>query len=1071
MNKVGKEFLDDLTGLYNRRYLLKKIPKQLEETQRNETPLSIVMIDLDHFKNVNDTYGHACGDEVLREFAIFLKTLLRQNDTVFRYGGDEFICILPNTDYEQARRISWRFIEQCRVRDFSKIRLTLSIGIASSPMGGKDWSELFDIADRNLYTAKRHGRDRIGVFDEEKRGLTIPTEEIVGRDEETNKVKGFIDPIFTGGGGAVCISGEIGVGKTRLVREIVSDPDFQDVQFLHSNLSATTKSIPYYPFREIIRTVINKQGTESIKAIPRAYQIELVKIVPELSDKAKETDEHIYMVDKFRLFESVRKFLALLASKQPLYVVLDNINWADQSSLDLLYYLVRTLRKNPIFFFLVYRIEEADDSIFQNMLHLMVREKLYEEIILEPLRTSDVARMLSLIIDAAPPFELTDYIFNESGGNPFFIEELMKSLEINDALVWDKGRCVFNKNKRVAIPNSIEGVVERKLTILGGEACGLLRYAAVIGRDFDFAFLKDVTGMNEGHLFDLMDDILRMRLLKESGGEQYCFAEEIIREVIYNRIGGIKLKHYHQAVGERLLSFYKDRIKEISEELAHHFYLGKDRKRAIEYSMIAADQAKDAYANRDAIRFYTWAIECLKDKAIADKELKEIECLRNRAGVLNLIGENVKAVADLERAISKAKEVGKKKEEADCLTNLCKFYLDIACYRKILKRADIALRIYQELDDKKGEANSLNDFGIAYDNLSEYQKALKFYKRSLKIREEIGDPKGKSSSYNNIGVLHHNLGEYSKALDFYKRSLKIDEENGYRIGEGMTLNNIGVAYSDLGENSRALEFHQHALEIREEIGDRKGEAVTLINIGLIYDNLGEYSRALEYHQRSLEIAREIGDPKTEATILDNVGNIHEHLGEYNKALKSYHRSLRIKEEIGDRKGEAEILKNISDTLVETKDFSTAEEYCRKAYAIAQQIESKSLLANVFLGITSLYLVNDNLTDAEKLLNRILSLADELNSKRIKAEALSFLGRLHTKEKKWDRAKSSFGESISILKQIKARFELARVYYYQGLMFQGSGDRVNAKECLTMAMRTFKKLGAKGWIKKIEGLAY
>jgi diguanylate cyclase (GGDEF)-like protein len=127
MAKIGKEYIDDLTGLYNRRYLLLEAIKKLKSAEQSEMPLSIVFIDLDHFKNVNDTYGHARGDVVLKEFGEFLKRELRQNDTVYRYGGDEFICILPNADYKQAVMVSGRFMKKCRAEEFAKNRLTLSI--------------------------------------------------------------------------------------------------------------------------------------------------------------------------------------------------------------------------------------------------------------------------------------------------------------------------------------------------------------------------------------------------------------------------------------------------------------------------------------------------------------------------------------------------------------------------------------------------------------------------------------------------------------------------------------------------------------------------------------------------------------------------------------------------------------------------------------------------------------------------------------------------------------------------------------------------------------------------------
>ncbi|MCK4234275.1 tetratricopeptide repeat protein, partial [candidate division WOR-3 bacterium] len=1065
--KIGREYFDDLTGLYNRRYLISLVSGRLKETQGNNIPLSIVLIDLDHFKNVNDTYGHTRGDVVLKEFALFLKSLLRQGDTVFRYGGDEFICMLSSTDYGQAVKISQRFIEQCRVREFSQIRLTMSIGIASSPENARDWQELFDIADRNLYSAKRHGRDRVGVYERERKGLLIPTDEIIGRDEEISKVRGFIDPIFEGGGGTVCISGEIGVGKTRLVHEVVKDSNYRDIQFFGSNLSATTKSIPYYPFREIIRGVINREGVGSVDVISGAYRIELMKIVPELSGELRGMGKQVFMTDKFRLFEGVRRFLALQCSACPIFVCLDNVHWADEGSLELLHYLVRVLRESGVFFFLVYRIEEIKDSPFQDVLRLMSRERLYERVDLKPLEVSGVARMLSLIIDGIPSVDLTDYIFNQTGGNPFFIEELMKSLEESGAIEWDGSGWRFDRGKGVVIPYSVEGVVERKLGMLDSEACGLLEYAAVLGREFDFSFLRDITNMNEGHLFDLMDDIIGMQLLEEGGKEHYCFTEDMIREVIYSKISGVKLKRYHQVVGERLLSLYEGRTEGVVEELANHFHRSGDLERAIEYSVVAGDRAKDAYANRDAIRFYDIAIECLAESEAEEKEVKEIEYLKKRAAVLDLVAENEKAVEDLEEAIKKAKVLGERKWEASCLIALCKVYFAIAQYKDTIELAEIALKIYRELNDKEGEARGLNCIGIAHWYLGEFQSALELYQTSLKIAKDIGNRKLEAMTLGNCSIIFWNLDDYSKALEYYKRSLKITKETGDSETEGRALNNIGLIYGTLGEDSKALEYYKRSLKISREIGDRKVEASTLNNIGIIYVGFGIYEKALKYYMDSLKLTKEIGVRKVEAMSLNNIGILYSNLGEYSKALEYCANSLEISREINDRQTEAESLVGIGDSYLEIGDLSSAEKYYKKALKIARKIKLKSLIAEVLISFTSLYFNKNDFVKVKERLNKILSLTDKLDSRNIKAKALSLSGRLYTKEKRWDEAKYSFGESISIFKGLKRKFELAQVHYYQGLMFAESDDKVNAKKSFKLAVEIFKKIGAKGWIKKIE----
>jgi diguanylate cyclase (GGDEF)-like protein len=1100
MDEIRKEYIDDLTGLYNRRYLLTNIPKKLKETQCDKKPLSIVLIDLDHFKNVNDTYSHTRGDVVLKEFAAFLKTLLRSDDTVFRYGGDEFVCILPNADYEQAKWISQRFIEECRNKEFAQIRLTMSIGIASSPLNARDWHTLFEIADRNLFSAKRHGRDRISILEKEKKELIIPTGEIIGRESEITKIKEFISPIFSGNGGAVCISGEVGVGKTRLVHECVKRFQLWDIRILESSLAATTSSIPYYPFRDIIRTVINKEGKGSIKEIAMAYQIELVKIIPEISGKSSDVEKNIFMLDKFRLFEGVRRFLALQVSKSPLFVCLDNIHWIDQGSLELLHYLIRALRKSPIFFFLIYRVEEIKDSFFQSVLQLMGREGLYEKINLETLETADIAQMLSLIIDASPPFELIEYIFKKTRGNPFFIEELMKSLETSRALIWDEDKWKFDESKKVAIPYSVEGVVDRKLVMLNKEAQGLLEYAAVIGREFDFAFLRDITKMNEGHLFDLIDDILEVRLLKESGGERYCFSENIIREIIYNQISGAELRRYHQIVGERLLGIYKDRIKEVVEELSHHFYISGDRKKAIKYSMIAADRAKDAYANQDAIRFYTWVIESLRHEAIIGRELEEIECLRKRAIVSNLVGENDNAAMDLKEAIKKSKQMSDKGREADCLIAFSKVYQDMAQCNKAAKKAGVALEIYRELDNKKGVADSLNNIGVVYEILGDYSKALEFYQGSLKttkeivdrrgeaasfynigviyknlgeyskaleflqeslmISEEIGDHKGKAASFNNIGIAYEILGDYSKALEFYQDSLKIEEMIGNRMGEAACFNNIGIIYYYFGEYTKALEFYQRSLKIREEIGERRGQATSFNNIGIIYNNFGEYTKALEFYQRSLKIREEIGDRKGEAASLNNIGIINNNLGESTKALEFYQRSLKIREEIGDRRGEAASLNNIGIIYNNFGEYTKALEFHQRSFKINKKIADCWGEVGSLLSLGDTYFEKGDFSVAGKYYNKAHLLARKIKSKLFLAYAFLSLTSLYLTKSNLADAEKRLNQTLSLADELGSKEIKTKALCLSGRLYtkQKKWDRAKSsfKESISIGEELKRK---------------
>jgi diguanylate cyclase (GGDEF)-like protein len=152
---------DSLTGLYVRRYFLMKLQEELHRADRYNKVLSVVMADLDHFKAVNDTYGHSAGDRVLQTAGHYLRRNIRDVDILARYGGEEFVFLLPDADKEAAVCLAERLrrgLEHCRVDDLPP--LTISLGIASYPVDSERLEDLIQQADAALYAAKQGGRNR-----------------------------------------------------------------------------------------------------------------------------------------------------------------------------------------------------------------------------------------------------------------------------------------------------------------------------------------------------------------------------------------------------------------------------------------------------------------------------------------------------------------------------------------------------------------------------------------------------------------------------------------------------------------------------------------------------------------------------------------------------------------------------------------------------------------------------------------------------------------------------------------------------------------------------------------------
>lgn len=158
---------DPLTGTYNREFLQQRLPAEIEQAIDRDRPLSIALVDVDHFKHVNDQYGHGVGDVVLAEVARRLRSAIRGGDLLVRYGGEEFIAVLPKADagraWEVGERMRQRVCERAfDVGDGLALLLRISVGVAQWRMGEK-MPELIERADVALYGAKQRGRNRVEV--------------------------------------------------------------------------------------------------------------------------------------------------------------------------------------------------------------------------------------------------------------------------------------------------------------------------------------------------------------------------------------------------------------------------------------------------------------------------------------------------------------------------------------------------------------------------------------------------------------------------------------------------------------------------------------------------------------------------------------------------------------------------------------------------------------------------------------------------------------------------------------------------------------------------------------------
>ncbi len=1050
MNPTRDAFIDDLTGVYNRRYLIQWAEDELKKCRRYRLPLSIILIDLDDFKNINDTLGHLVGDKVLRLFGQFLKMAIRESDIITRYGGDEFIILLPNTPKEQVEFVGTRLIEDIKKNKFSDINLSASVGVATYPDDGLTWEDLFEVADRRLYVAKNSGKGRIITKEEKIEKLNIPAPVFIDRREEIQEIKNLV---FQNKKLFIFVAGEAGVGKTRLVKKTANEIPGFTLFTGHSYASMNTS--PYYAFRDLLNSIIEKNENEVRSVYVNDLNIQQKKEISRLIPKLPGYLEP-FMGDKIMLFDTVRQFLDALYRKLKFMLLFDDIHWANESTLELLYYLIKTSEENFTIFG-TYRIEEVENSSLPRWLKLIGRENLYNLIKLSPFNRENVKEMLEVILNSEPQDKLIDYVFKESGGNPFFIEEIMKTLHQNNIIFYsDNAWEYMPKTEKIFIPKSIEDTVLYKTELLSDETKKILETAVVIGRDVEFKLLKQITGMNEGQLYDILDKLMNIDLIKETiKNEKYFFTEDILREVIYNNIPKGKRIELHLKIANIFEEHYQDN-QFYNEILAYHYFNAGDKEKIKEYALKAAENAENIYAHNEALKFYNWALSAnLKDE-------EKIEILRKAGNVARLKGDLKLALSYIEEAVTLSQGI----EKGKSYYYLGDVYTDLGDYEMSVKYFLKARNLLKSMDEKYFIDI---DLAFAYVQLGKTQSALK---KIIKARNNIDKnkyPKQYAKALNVNAIILMDLGNLDNAKELYKESLKLREKIGDRIGVGSVCLNISSILRDEGKYKEAEEYLKKALDIYIETGFKEGEASALNNLGVNYLRINDIKKAEEYFTRTLRIAKWTGAIGTHLLALRNLSFIYQVNNKIEDALKLLDEIIQTAKEKNNTTGEYNAYIRLVDIYLRNKnDPETAKKYLDIAEGFLKEIEDPDRIGTFHLMKARYYYkIKEYKKVIFEIQEYIIPIIKKPGFEFLDARASFLLALSYLRLDKKKMALRYLDRSYKAALKTKDESEIAEFYDVKGDFLKIEGKKNLAKKYYEKALRIYKKYNFPMDINKIE----
>jgi len=882
---VARE-LDDLTHLPQRRAFRETAERVLAARQTTGRPVSLLVIDIDHFKVVNDTYGHLQGDEVLRAVSAVLRANVRPDDYCARYAGDEFVVLLPATSLERAAAIATRIREQvgqtlCPRHDGegAPLRVSLSIGVATAPQHGDTLDVLFAAADGALYAGKRRGRDRVEVASGVRSGgdPSLHLEAFVGRSAERQRLRKALQTGASGSLQVLSVIGEAGIGKSTLLRQLGPDVGLQGGALLTGRNFEADVRPPFGPWTDILRTLHEQQAVPA-----RAWQ-ELPRLVPALGAPAMiaapaDADSR---TARYVLLQEIREYLTIASRQRLLVVLLDDMQWADAESWDVLELLMGTAQDARLLIGLTVRQEDLRADAAERLARLS-RFEGFAEVGLGRLTRQDMAQWVRVVFGQDVNDDaLLRHVMSMSEGNPLFAVQGVRALLDEQGVRWQEGRWCFDQSAAVSVPRAVRDLLARRVSRLAPATREVLTTAAMLGVHFDADTLLSASTESESTVLDALDDALEQQVLMvrtEQGSGGFAFTHALLADVLMAGTNQLRTRRLHERVA-RVLAARDDSDPAV---VARHFGEAGQHAEAVGYALRAADRARAVYADDAAQTCLTLAARHARTPqdqatvqfryATLDEVAGRFESARRRCAML------LGSLTDATQACGLWREAQRLGLRLDLALGISPRLVLAACEAQA---ADEAL------------AASATDLvpllmlrSQILSRLGESAEAESTAREAVRRAAILTDDALHADALVRLGscVVHSRPAD---AVAHYRQALELFLARQDRRGELRCRINIGVAFDRAGNHLSAEGAYAAAIALADELALPDLTALAAMNLGVLWSKHARYEDA----QPQLEAAHRqyvaLGHEPLRLTALYNLAHLARERGNPDGARELY----------------------------------------------------------------------------------------------------------------------------------------------------------------------------------------
>ena len=745
--------------------------------------------------------------------------------------------------------------------------------------------------------------------------MTIPLHQsvvcpiLIGRDAELTALQNCLDAAARGQGGVVLLSGEAGIGKSRLVAELKRSAEMQDFQLLSGQCFPTDRAYPYAPLLDLIDTFLAPLSPSQIVTVLGTSARVLFPLLPEQVQHLPElaSISPLFPLDseqeRRRLFTTLADVFLRAADTRPILLVIEDLHWSDENTLEFLLYFARKIAEQRILVVLTYRNDEVSQPL-RSLLAQFYRERQRQEVVLEPLDRDNTEAFLLTILQRSSslPAGMLDALYDLTEGNPFFLEEVLKALIVARELVEREDGWRWKRADTWHIPLSLHNAVELRLTRLSTDARQILQLAAVAGRRFDFTLLREITGFDETYLVELMKDAINVQLVIEESAEQFAFRHALTQQAIASGLLARERRAFHSTIARTLNTLYASTLDAHLADLAYHCAEAELWDETMEYANRAAEQAQALSAPRASIEQWTRV-------AYAAGQLGQAvpaTCYLSRGQAYEILGDFEQAQEDYKHALHSARQEHEGRLEWQSLMNLG-FLWTSRDYQQAGAYFQQAVELAIQLGDTNLHAHSLNRLGNWLLNTGRAAQALATHQKALARFEAQHDQPGMAETLDLLGMVYQLEGDSINAVIMYGRAIDLLRavDNRSVLCSCLTMRAaVNTLWS--GDTTCSAHWSQvecerdltEALQLAHELEWAAGEASGEIFLGAMLACFGQFGAGLAHVQRGLQLATEINHQQWIALAHDALTRIYLFLLSPEQALMCVESGFKVARALG-----------------------------------------------------------------------------------------------------------------------------------------------------------------------------